>query len=97
LVEFDQAQVASIPLLNFSLNLYFVGQLFMYDWMALGPITVAARSKEWTVFARLNAGILGTSPTQSIYVCVCLFCVYVVLWVGWSPVKGVLPTVYRIK
>jgi hypothetical protein len=32
-----------------------------------------------------------------------LFCVCVVLWVcrgletGWSPVQGVLPTVYRIK
>jgi hypothetical protein len=35
--------------------------------------------------------------------CVLLFCVYVVLCVGrglatgWSPVQGVLPTVYRIK
>jgi hypothetical protein len=36
-------------------------------------------------------------------VCVCLFCVCVVLCVGsclatgWSPVQGVLPTVYRLR
>jgi hypothetical protein len=36
-------------------------------------------------------------------VCMCLFCVYFVLCLGrglatsWSPVQGVLPTVYKIK
>jgi hypothetical protein len=38
-----------------------------------GPITVAARSKARTVFARSEAGIVGTNPTQGMdiwYVCV---------------------------
>jgi hypothetical protein len=60
------------------------------------PITVAARSKTWNVFARSNAGILGSNPIQGMDVCMRLFCVYVVLCVGncletgWSPVQGVL-------
>jgi hypothetical protein len=67
------------------------------------PITVAALSKAWTVFARSNAGIVGSNPTQGMDVCVWVYCVYVVLCVGsgfpngWSSVQGVLPTVYRIK
>jgi hypothetical protein len=67
------------------------------------PITVAARSMARTVFARLNAGVVGSNPTKGMGVCVRLLCVCVVLRVGsgltmgWSPVKGVLPTVYRIK
>jgi hypothetical protein len=34
------------------------------------PITVAARSKPWTVFARSNTGIMGLNPTQGMDVCV---------------------------
>jgi hypothetical protein len=43
----------------------------------------AARSKAWTVFSRSKAGIVGSHPTQSMDVRVCiypvlvLFCVYV--------------------
>jgi hypothetical protein len=57
------------------------------------PITVAARSKARTVFARSNAGIVASNPTQGMDVCVRLFCVCVVLCVGsslatcWSPSK----------
>jgi hypothetical protein len=29
------------------------------------PVTVAARSKAWTVFAHSDAGIVGSNPTQS--------------------------------
>jgi hypothetical protein len=64
---------------------------------------VAARSKAWTAFARSNAGIVGSNPTQGMDICMRLFCVCVALCVGsglasgWSPVQGVLPTVYRIK
>jgi hypothetical protein len=36
------------------------------------PITIAARSKAWTVFARSDAGIVGSNPTQGIDV----WCVY---------------------
>jgi hypothetical protein len=52
------------------------------------PITVAARSKARTVFARSNAGILGSNPTQSMDVCVRLFCVCVILYVGSGIVTG---------
>jgi hypothetical protein len=67
------------------------------------PITLAARSKAWTVFARSNAGNAGSNPTQAMDVCVHLFYVCVVLCVGsgratgWSPVQGVLPTVYGLR
>jgi hypothetical protein len=66
-------------------------------------ITVAARSKAWTVFARLNIGIMGSNLTQGMDICLHLFCVCVVLCVGsglatgCSHVQGVLPTVYMIK
>jgi hypothetical protein len=33
------------------------------DYTASKPITVAARSKSWTVFARSNARIVGSNPT----------------------------------
>jgi hypothetical protein len=61
------------------------------------------RSKAWNFFARSNTGIVGSNPTQDMDVCVRLFCVSVALCVGsgpatgWSPVQGVLPTMYRIK
>jgi hypothetical protein len=56
-----------------------------------------------TVFDPSNAGIVGSNSTQGMDVCVRFFCVCVVLCVdsdlatGWSPVQGVLPSVYRIK
>jgi hypothetical protein len=58
-------------------------------------IAVAARSEAWTVFARSNAGIMGSNPTQGMDVCVRFFCVCIGsgLETGWSPVQGVLPTV----
>jgi hypothetical protein len=28
------------------------------------PVTVAERSKSWTVFARSEAGVMGSNPTQ---------------------------------
>jgi hypothetical protein len=42
------------------------------------PIKVAVRSKEWTVFAHSNTGIVGSNPTRGMDVCVRLFCVQVV-------------------
>jgi hypothetical protein len=50
-----------------------------------------------------NTGIVGSNPTQGMGICVCLFCLCVVLCVGsglatgWSPVQGVLPTVYKLR
>jgi hypothetical protein len=67
------------------------------------PITVAAWSKAWTVFALSNTGVVDSNPTGDMDVCVRLFCVCVVLRVGsglatdWCPIQGVLPSVYNIK
>jgi hypothetical protein len=41
------------------------------------PITVTARSKAWTVFARSKAGVVGSNPTQGMDVCVCVYSVFV--------------------
>jgi hypothetical protein len=41
------------------------------------PITVAARSKAWTVFARPNVRIAGSNPTQGMEICVCVYSVFV--------------------
>jgi hypothetical protein len=55
------------------------------------PITAAARSKAWTVFARSNAGIADSNPTEGMDICVCVvLCVGRGLATDWSPV-------YRIK
>jgi hypothetical protein len=41
------------------------------------PITVAARSMAWTVFALSKAGIVASNPTQGIDICiVCLYSVF---------------------
>jgi hypothetical protein len=67
------------------------------------PITVAARSKAWTISFRSNTGIVGSSPARGMGVCVYLFSICVLLCVGssltmgWFPIRGVLPTVYTIK
>jgi hypothetical protein len=66
-------------------------------------ITVAARPKAWTFFTCSNTGIMGSNSTRVMNVCVRLFCVCVVLCVGsglstgWSPVQGVLRTVYKLR
>jgi hypothetical protein len=64
------------------------------------PVTVASWFKAWTVFARLDAGIVGSNPTHSMDVwCMRLFRVCVVLCLGsglatgWSLVQEVLPSV----
>jgi hypothetical protein len=38
---------------------------------------VAARSKAWTVFARSNAGIVGSNLTQAMDICVCVYSAFV--------------------
>jgi hypothetical protein len=52
---------------------------FYYDFytQVIVPVSVANPSKAWTVFARSDAGIVGSNPTQGMDVwCVCmrLFC-----------------------
>jgi hypothetical protein len=86
------------------LSVYIYNTPFIFGFLyGPWPIRVAALSKSWTIFARLNSGVVGSNPTQGIDVCVRLYCVCVVLCVGtglakgWSPVQGVLQTVYRIN
>jgi hypothetical protein len=43
------------------------------------PITVAARSEAWRVFARSNAGIVGSNPIQGMDVFV--YSVFVLFFV----------------
>jgi hypothetical protein len=38
-------------------------------------MTVAARPKAWTVFARSNTGVMDSNPTWGMVVCVRSFCV----------------------
>jgi hypothetical protein len=66
---------------------------------SLLPTTMAAQSKAWTVFARSNAGNVGSNPIQGMDVCVCVYSVFFALCVGsgfatgLSPVQGVLASV----
>jgi hypothetical protein len=77
--------------------------VFRWSYRFVIPITVAARSEAWTVFARSNAGVVGSNPTgKHGCVCVRLFCVVLScvcsgLATGWSPVQGVLPTVVGLR
>jgi hypothetical protein len=64
------------------------------ELMAWESITVAARSTAWAVFARLGAGIVGSSPTQGTHICVCLYSVFMLVLclisgftTGWPPSK----------
>jgi hypothetical protein len=50
--------------------------------------TVTVRSKARTVFARSNAGIVGSNPTQGMDVCLRLFCVCVALCIGSGLATG---------
>jgi hypothetical protein len=76
---------------------------FRGDYRRGMPITVATRSKAWTIFSRSSAGIVGSILIQGMVIFVRLFCVCAILYVtsglatGWSPVQGVLPIMYRIK
>jgi hypothetical protein len=46
------------------------------------PITMAAQSEVWTIFACTNTGIVGSYPTWGMGVHVRLFCIYAVLCAG---------------
>jgi hypothetical protein len=46
------------------------------------PITVTEQSKAWIVFARSNAGMVGSNPNQGMDVCiVCVYSVFVLFYV----------------
>jgi hypothetical protein len=50
--------------------------IFYHTCINTPPITVAARSKAWTVFASSKAGIVSSSPTQVMDVCLCVYSVF---------------------
>jgi hypothetical protein len=52
------------------------------------PVTVAELSKACTVFARSEAGILSSDPTQGMDVSVRSFCVCALLCVGSGLATG---------
>jgi hypothetical protein len=55
------------------------------------PITAAARSKAWTVFARSDAGIVDSNSTQGIDICVCVYSVFVLSCVcSYRPCDGLI-------
>jgi hypothetical protein len=88
---------------NHTLSSYSGIGIIITEYNRVGRITVTARSKIWTVFARSNTGVVCSNPTRGTDVWVHLFCVCVVLCVGrglatgWSPMQGALRTVWRIK
>jgi hypothetical protein len=75
---YDCSWVFSFPqnTSNVLLNLLSIELLFGY--IVRSAITVAAQSNAWTVFARSNARIVGSNPTQGMDVCiVCVYSVFV--------------------
>jgi hypothetical protein len=62
--------------------------IILTRYQLFSPITVATRSKAWAVFARSNAEIEGSNPTQGMDVSiVCIYCVCVVLCLAKSTVN----------
>jgi hypothetical protein len=95
------SRLLSLNISFWKVLLYFMEWMGSLLWFLVitRQITVSARSKAWTVFARPNTGIVASNPTQGMDVFVHVFCVCVVcegngLATGWSPAQGVLPTVY---
>jgi hypothetical protein len=85
-------------------SLFNIGDYLIYvNYLLKLPITVAAQSKAWTVFAHPNTGIMSSNPTWGMDVCLRLFRVCVVLRAGsglatgWLSVLWVLPTVYGLR
>jgi hypothetical protein len=75
-----------------------VGSQRLTAWAMVRP---AVWYKAWTVLARLDAGIVGSSPTRGmdVYVYVYVYSMFVLSCVGrglatsWLLIQGVLPTV----
>jgi hypothetical protein len=83
------------------INIPWNNVFLIYCWVLVKlPVTVDDRSKACTVFARSEAGMVGSNPTQDMDIWyVYAFCVCVVLCLGrglatsWSPAQGVLSSV----
>jgi hypothetical protein len=91
-----------MPLIKWQvLYIYTIMGSFLQYIIQYMLVTVAARSKAWNVFARLNIEIVGSNRARGMDVCVysvfVLSCVSRGLATGWSLVQAVLPTVYNCK
>jgi hypothetical protein len=62
---------------------YMCASIWMHQNI-LTPTTVATRSKAWNVFTRLNAGTVGSNPTQGMDVYVCVYSAFMLscVWVA---------------
>jgi hypothetical protein len=74
----------------------------LFSWIPEVPITVATRSKAWTVFARSTLGSWIRIPLKAwmfvyVYSVFVLSCVGSGLATGWSPVQLVLPNVLGLR
>jgi hypothetical protein len=58
-----------------------------YQYEISLPVTMAARPKAWTVFARSNAGMVRSNPTQGMDVCVCVHSVSVLSCVWMAALR----------
>jgi hypothetical protein len=114
--SFNISLLSTSRSLNSSIFFWFWAQIVQYfaiccyrprpwhsPWLFLiyrDPATVAALSKARTVFARSDAGIMGSIPTQDMAVlCACVCSIFVLpvlgsgLATGWSLVREVLLSV----
>jgi hypothetical protein len=67
-------------------------------YFLVSPVTLAARSKAWNVFARSNTGTVGSNPTRGMAVCVySMIILGSGLAMGWFPLQGVLPTLLDLE
>jgi hypothetical protein len=55
------------------------------------PITVVALSKLWNIFARSNAGIVGSNPIQGVDISMFVYSVFVLSCVYLAALRRVDP------
>jgi hypothetical protein len=73
------------PVTFFSVGTLF-WSLYYKHWHQHKPVTLAAQSKAWTVFARSEAGIVGSNPNQGMDV-----------WCGYAFILCLCCPVFRYR
>jgi hypothetical protein len=62
----------------------------LHNYLPRWLMIVAALPKAWTVFSRLDAGIISSNSTQGMDICVCVYSVFVLFCVRQRPCDGVI-------